>query len=94
MVQILRRKRGKTGQKWELLFPLNQSGSGKLVRSQNYVRKISLTVNASSNASIDYNAINECNQTASGVMIHEEAQVYVPIPLPFMAQFVGPDLFI
>jgi len=46
---------GKLAKKWELRLPLNQSGSGKLVLSQNYIRKIPLaTANASSNASIDY----------------------------------------
>jgi len=54
----------KISQKWELRLPLNQSGSGKLVLSQNYIRKIPLaTANASSNASIDYRK-NECNLSA------------------------------
>jgi len=55
MKQILRPKRGKVGQNWELLLPLNQNDSGKLARSQIYVRKIFLaTANKGSNASIDY----------------------------------------
>jgi len=37
------------------ILAINQSDSGKLARSQIFVRKISLaTTNASSNASIDY----------------------------------------
>ena len=62
--KILCPKRGKISQKWELHLPLNQSGIGKLVLSQNYIRKIPLaTANASSNASVDYRK-NECNLSA------------------------------
>jgi len=83
---------GKIGQRWEPLLALNQNGSGKLARSQNYVRKISLaTANTISLAAVK--AVHLCFIMSPGKMIFAVLELWLS-PLQWVLNWLVFNIYV